>query len=65
MPERHVVHLVLDNAQREQLRRAVAYWADLLRLRREETGVPYPESEIAAEQVADMVWLLTEEVVHA
>ncbi len=65
MPERNVVHLVLTDAQVAQLKHAVAYWADLKRLWREETGVAYPEAEIAAEQVADMVWKLTEEVQHA
>jgi hypothetical protein len=62
MSERHVVHLVLNDEQREQLRHAVAYWADLKRLWREEVGVAYPDSELAAEQVAGMVWKLTEKV---
>ena len=62
MSERHVVHLVLNDEQVTQLKHAVAYWADLKRLWREETGVAYPDSEIAAEQVADMVWKLTENV---
>ena len=65
MSDRHVVHLVLTGEQLAQLKHAVAYWADLKRLWREETGVAYPEAEIAAEQVADMVWRSTEEVVNA
>ena len=62
MSERHVVHLVLTGEQVTQLKHAAADWADLKRLWREETGVAYPDSEIAAEQVADMVWKLTENV---
>ena len=62
MSERHVVHLALTDEQVTQLKHAAAYWADLKRLWREETGVAYPDSEIAAEQVADMVWKLTENV---
>jgi hypothetical protein len=62
MDDRHVVHLVLTEEQQAQLRHAVAYWADLKRLWREEAGLPYTAQEIAAEQVADMVWKLTEEV---
>jgi hypothetical protein len=64
MSDRHVAHLVLNDTQVAQLRHAVAYWADLKRLWREETGFAYPANEIAAEQVADMVWKLTEEVAH-
>jgi hypothetical protein len=64
MSDRQVVHLVLTDEQAAQLKHAVAYWADLKRLWREETGVAYPEAEIAAEQVADMVWKCTEEVVN-
>jgi|688.fasta_scaffold1655395_2 hypothetical protein len=60
MSDRHVVHLVLNDEQREQLRHAVAYWADLKRLWREDRGFAYPDSEIGAEQVAGMVYQLTE-----
>jgi len=62
MSERHVVHLVLTDEQVTQLKHAVAYWADLKRVWKEETDVAYPDSELAAEQVADMVWKLTEKV---
>ena len=60
MPDRHVFHLVLTGEQVTQLKHAVAYWADLKRLWREDTGVAYPDSELAAEQVAGMVWKLNE-----
>lgn len=56
MRDRHVVHLVLNDEQVAQLRHAVAYWADLKRLWREEQGTGISPTEIAAEQVADMVW---------
>jgi hypothetical protein len=49
MPDRHLVHLVLTDEQVTQLKHAVAYWADLKRLWREDTGVAYPDSELAAE----------------
>ena len=62
MSERHVVHLVLTDEQVTQLKHAVAYWADLKRVWKEETGVAYPDSELAAEQVAGIVWKLTEKV---
>jgi hypothetical protein len=72
MPDLHAITLELTAYQVVQLRHAVANWASdrhgwrMDRLHAGDVSATRPTAqEIAAEQVADMVWKSTEEVADA